>query len=162
MGHNDLGDFYYARGDLQVRGTALRPACVPSIGLHFHHLLTGAARTRPMCQTPHTLRCFSRLCRSDACSATSVPQAISPPANPDSPPCNFPSEYDPVCNVQNAFKCYVRTRDYCTTPQAHRRHVPGRHQVRHRDEQLRRTSTTTSRRRSRRRTSRCALIHLHN
>ena len=89
MGHNDLGDFYYARGDLQVRGTALRPACVPSIGLHFHHLLTGAARTRPMCQTPHTLRWFSRLCRSDACSATSVPQAISPPANPDSPPCNF-------------------------------------------------------------------------
>jgi hypothetical protein len=95
IGHNDLGDFYYNRGNLQVRLWTMEGARrgrrlgLGETSAEERRGRTGVSGCRRLHHPPlwaHTARPFLL------------------PAPP---------------RLQDAFKCYVRTRDYCTTP----RHV---------------------------------------
>lgn len=88
MGHNDLGDFHYSRGDLQVPWCALWCACKcagdPGGFYRVCTLLHIPSR--------HYV-CTTHICRHSL---------YTPPP--------------PRARMQNALRSYLRTRDYCTTP----------------------------------------------
>ena len=52
MGHNDLGDFYYARGDLQVTGASPKPSLR---ALHTLTSVTAAPVAHESCSTDVSL-----------------------------------------------------------------------------------------------------------
>lgn len=91
MGHNDLGSFYYRRGDLTVRQPV--PQEPPAQQRCTARAL--AVASRPVPNASHLPLSISRCLPSMHFRAPS-------PANPS--------------NTQNAFKNYMRARDYCTSP----------------------------------------------
>ena len=132
MGHNDLGDFHYARGDLQVpgAGVALRATLTLATTQGAPCVFCCLADDGPLDRGADAPPCRplrrAHVHSPGGASGTGSRRRLSAvthwqPALASSLTLGLRTTMFLILNrdcmrVQNAFKCYVRTRDYCTTP----------------------------------------------